>query len=361
MLIERTCYFARPGMAAEVLVQRRRASAVRVSLGLAAGVIQAKRDGDGPDVTWQCAFATPRAQAADLGARANSAAFGEVRDRMRSLIARFERHIEERDEISPLASGIVDRALHGMAIAAREITFRSGAHQLKAYLQLPPGNGPFACMMLAHGSGIERGTLDVSRPGTASLLASMNVASCLVHRHGYGNSTGPGWREEVTASAGTPEYDAQLSARLDRESDDVLAGLDVLAALPEIRPDHIGMMGSSFGGVNALLAMSKTDRFRCAVEFAGAAMNWDRAPGLRRLMTEAALKLTAPILFFQAGNDYSVRPTRELAAAMAGAGKVFEARVYPAFGITPMEGHLLERDGARVWGADMRRFLERYL
>jgi dienelactone hydrolase len=131
--------------------------------------------------------------------------------------------------------------------------------------------------------------------------------------------------------------------------------------MPEIRGDHVGMMGSSFGGVNTLLAASKTDRFRCAVEFAGAAMNWDRAPGLRRLMTAAALRLTAPIFFLQAENDYSVRPTRELAAAMADAAKPFEARVYPAFGITPQEGHLFERDGARVWGPDVRRFLERHL
>ena len=40
-------------------------------------------------------------------------------------------------------------------------------------------------------------------------------------------------------------------------------------------------MGSSFGGINTLFAAAKTDRFRCAVEFAGAAMNWDRTPALR--------------------------------------------------------------------------------
>ena len=121
------------------------------------------------------------------------------------------------------------------------------------------------------------------------------------------------------------------------------------------------MMGSSFGGVNTLLATARTDRFRCAVEFAGAAMNWDRAPGLRRLMTEAARRLTTPIFFLQAANDYSVRPTRELADALAGTDVVHVARVYPQFGITPMEGHLFERDGVRVWGDDVRRFLERYL
>jgi carboxymethylenebutenolidase len=361
MLIERTCYFAKPGRGPDVLAQRRHASAVRTAIGLPAGTIRVRRDGDGPDVTWECAFPTQAAHASDLQARADSPEFATVRATMRTLLARFERHVEALDDVSPLSNGIVDRPLDGSAMSARELSFRSGGHGLKAYLQLPPGDGAFACMMLAHGSGIDQGTLDVSRPGTASLLAGMNVASFLVHRHGYGNSEGPGWRSEVTAPHGTEEYDAQLSARLDRESDDVLAALDVLASLPEIRADHIGMMGSSFGGVNTLLAVAKTDRFRCAVEFAGAAMNWDRTPGLRRLMTDAALRLTTPIFFLQAANDYSVRPTRELAAALAGTGKIFEAQVYPAFGITPQEGHVFERDGARIWGKDVQRFLERYL
>jgi carboxymethylenebutenolidase len=361
MIVERTCYFAKPGLAAEVLAHRRHASAVRVSIGLAAGSISIGREGGGPDVTWECAFADESKHAADLDARAGSPAFEAVRVRMRELIARFERHVEAQDDVSPLTNGIVDRALDGLPIVAAEKKFRSGAHELKGYLLLPPGDGPFACMMLAHGSGIDRGTLDVSRPGTASWLAGMGIASFLVHRHGYGNSEGPGWREEVTAPHGSEDYDRQLSGRLDRESNDVLVALDVLAAMPEIRADHIGMMGSSFGGVNTLLAASKTDRFRCAVEFAGAAMNWDRAPGLRRLMTAAALRLSAPIFFLQAENDYSVRPTHELAAVMADAGKPFEARVYPAFGVTPQEGHFFERDGSRVWGPDVRRFLERHL
>ena len=361
MLTERTCYFAKPGLAADVLDQRRRASAVRVSIGLPAGRIHTKHDGDGPDVTWSCTFQTEATHAIDLAARAASASFGAVRARMNTLTERFERHIERQDTVSPLDNGLVDRALHGMAIAAQEIAFQSGDYRLKGYLQLPPGDGPFACMLLGHGSGIAQGTLDVSRPGTASFLAGMGIASFLVHRHGYGNSEGPGWRDEVTAAHGTDEYDAQLAARLDRESDDLLVALDLLTGLPAIQADHIGIMGSSFGGVNTLLAAAKTNRFRCAVEFAGAAMNWDVAPGLRRLMTDAALRLTAPIFFIQAANDYSVGPNRDLGAALAGTDIRHLAKLYPAFGITAQEGHFFERDGNRLWGDDVRHFLERYL
>jgi hypothetical protein len=42
-------------------------------------------------------------------------------------------------------------------------------------------------------------------------------------------------------------------------------------------------------------------------------------------------------------------------------GKSYEADVYPPFGITQDEGHWFERGGAVVWGADVRRFLERHL
>jgi len=361
MWIERTSYYAKPGRAAAVLDARRRACAVRAAIGLPVGVIFVREDGDGPDVSWECGFETAEAHAADLAARAASEQFEAARAHMRTLIDRFERAVERRDSVSPLPNGMVDRALHGHAMLPIEKEFRSGEHLLKGYLFLPPGDGPFPCMVLNHGSGIDRGTLDVSRPGTASLLASWGISSFLPHRHGYGNSEGRPWREEVSAAFGTAEYDTQLAARLDRESNDVLAAAEVVAGMAEVRADHIGVMGSSFGGTNTLLAAAKSQKFQCAVEFAGAAMNWDRTPALRQLMTEAALRLVVPIFFIQAENDYSIRPTQELAQALEGSGVVFEAKIFPKFGITPHEGHLFERDGPHLWAPEVRCFLERHL
>ena len=95
-IVERTHYYAKPGLAAEVLEQRRKACAVRVAIGLPAGEIFVKHpsgDGSEPDVAWQCAFADATAQAADLAARAASAEFESVRTRMRTLFARFERQV----------------------------------------------------------------------------------------------------------------------------------------------------------------------------------------------------------------------------------------------------------------------------
>jgi hypothetical protein len=59
-------------LAAEVLEVRRKASAVRVSIGLPAGEIFIKHpggDGSEPDVAWQCTFADLAARDADLAAR----------------------------------------------------------------------------------------------------------------------------------------------------------------------------------------------------------------------------------------------------------------------------------------------------
>ena len=96
MIVERTHYFARPGLADEVLAVRRKASAVRVSIGLPAGEIFVKHpggDGSEPDVAWQCTFADAAAREADLAARAASTAFEDVRMQMRKLYARFERQV----------------------------------------------------------------------------------------------------------------------------------------------------------------------------------------------------------------------------------------------------------------------------
>ena len=94
MLVERTHYYAKPGRAAEVLATRRQASR---GAGLARPARTAGSSrrpihaGDGPDVTWECAFADAAAHAHDLAVRDQSPEFAAVRARMTALIDRFER------------------------------------------------------------------------------------------------------------------------------------------------------------------------------------------------------------------------------------------------------------------------------
>ena len=360
MIVERTNYYAKPGLAEHVLATRRRASLVRIAIELPAGKIRAKTGGDGPDVSWECAFAGEAEHAADLAARAGSPEFEAVRKDMRAAIERFERCVERYADMGE-AHWSGDHDLVDLAIVPEEIRFRSGELELAGYLYRPPGPGPFPCMITNHGSGITQGTQDVCRPGTAAMLMSWGIASFLPHRRGYGNSPGRPWRTEVTAEFGSTDYDAQLVQRLDHEADDVVAALHMLLTHPDVVPEHIGVMGSSFGGVTTLLSAAKTDRFRCAVEFAGAAMNWERTPTLRTRMLAAAKELSHPIFFIQAANDYSIGPTLALAQSLEGTGKIVESRIFPQWGLTREEGHLFESRGSLVWGADVRRFLERWL
>ena len=296
-----------------------------------------------------------------MAARAASQDFEAIRARMAGLLDRFERHLVLRDQPGSEDHWAGDCSLADVPVKPREVRYQSQGRDLAGYLYLPPGAGPFPCMVTNHGSTVHQGSTDICKPSVASALMSWGIACFFPHRRGYGNSPGTPWRDDVPADFGTDEYDRQLCTRLDAESDDVVAALSWLRTQPDIRPDNVGVMGSSFGGTNTLLAAAKCPDCRCAVEFAGAAMNWENTPRLRRLMHDAAARLTRPIFFVQCANDYSVGPTKELAAGLDGTGKVFEAEIYPDFGLTRDEGHLFERHGMLVWGPDVRRFLERYL
>lgn len=361
MIWERCVYRPKPGQIDAVLATRRRACEVRRRLGLRAGDISLEEDGRGQTVRvqWQCAFVDDAAHKADLDARDASAEFGEVRRVMSSLIDQFERQVLR--PVPQSRSALRVTSLEGLPVEPEEMHFPSQGRTLAGFFYRPPGEGPFPLMITNHGSSITKGTQDLCRPGVAALLMSWGVASFLPHRRGYGNSPGNYWREDVTADYGTPDYDAQLVARLDAESDDVVAARVFAAGLTGVDPDRIGVMGSSFGGVVTLLAAAKEPAFRCAVEFAGAAMNWERTEHLRELLHTAAAQLTQPIFFLQADNDYSTRPTVELAAGLEGTGKVVRSRVYPALGLSKDEGHFLYRDGTLLWGPDVHDFLEEHL
>jgi carboxymethylenebutenolidase len=361
MVFERTTYMPKPGAFDAVLATRHAACAIRREIGLPVGEIFVEEGSNGgPDVIhWECRFASDAEREHDLKIRAQSRDFIRIRKTMQSYISDFERRIFRH--AARQATVLRDVSLDGVAIVPQEVSFEADGRTLKGYLYLPPGDGPFPCMVTNHGSSIHQGTSDVCRPGTAAVLMSWGVASFLPHRRGYGNSPGAAWREEVNAEYGTNEYDVQLEERLINESRDVIAALAMLESHPKIDAGHIGVMGSSFGGTVTLLAAANCPRFRCAVEFAGAAMNWERAPRLRQAMLQAAQQLTQPIYFMQAQNDYSVGPTLELAASLAGGDKICLSRVFPGFGLTKDEGHFLYGQGAAIWGDEVRRFLDQWL
>ena len=116
-------------------------------------------------------------------------------------------------------------------IDSQAAKFTSGPYRLKGYLHVPPGDGPFPCMIYNHGSGVTEGHEDNAAPGIPILLNGWGIACFFPHRRGYGFSPGPDWRSECSAPVFSPEYNAQLVQRLAGESDDVLAAFAYLAAL----------------------------------------------------------------------------------------------------------------------------------
>jgi len=75
-------------------------------------------------------------------------------------------------------------------------------------------------------------------------------------------------------------------------------------------------------------------------------------------MARAVRHSNSPIFFFQAENDYDLSPSRTLSAEMQDAGRVFELKIYPAFGKSAADGHSFAWAGSAVWADDVLRFLD---
>lgn len=242
------------------------------------------------------------------------------------------------------------------------MSFNSGGRVLHGLIYMPAGTGPFPVVLYNHGSA--PGMLNNA---AFELLAPIFVAHGWVffapYRRGQGLSSdaGPYIGDEITAARnrGGEPAEAQTVVRLlsTDHLQDQMAALSWLKSQPFVRATRVAAMGNSFGGIEAVLG-AEQGGYCAAVDASGAAESWDKAPGLRDLLVHAAERAKAPILFFQAENDYSVAPSRTLYAAMRAAGKPAQIRLYPPYGDSPQEGHSFAYRGAAVWRDDVLRFLD---
>ena len=123
----------------------------------------------------------------------------------------------------------------------REVTVGNGQWKLPGTLTIPSGKGPFAAVVLVHGSGAEDQdeTIGPNKPfkDLAWGLASQNIAVLRYVKR-------------------TKQYGAQSMAGRDftvkdEVTDDAEAAVSLLAATPEIDHDHIYVLGHSLGGMLA--------------------------------------------------------------------------------------------------------------
>jgi dipeptidyl aminopeptidase/acylaminoacyl peptidase len=77
-------------------------------------------------------------------------------------------------------------------------------------------------------------------------------------------------------------------------------------------------------------------------------------------MTHAVRNARAPVLFFQAENDFDLTPTSVLSAAMKAAGKESRVLIYPPSGTSARDGHSFAYRGSATWFEDVLQFLERH-
>ena len=160
--------------------------------------------------------------------------------------------------------------------AAEDVTFRNEDADitLAGTLTLPPGDGPFAAVVLLTGSGAQDRdeTIFDHRPFAvwADALTRRGMAVLRFDDRGVGGSGGGGPDETSEDFAG-----------------DAAAAIAWLRTRPEIDPARIGLMGHSEGGMTAPLAVSRGAPAAFVVMIAGQSVTG------ADIITEQAARLVA--------------------------------------------------------------------
>jgi dienelactone hydrolase len=241
-----------------------------------------------------------------------------------------------------------------------EVTFSSGNLVLHGFLYKPEGKGPFPAVLWNHGSERRPGWL----PELAPIFLGKGYVLFIPHRHGQGRSPGEyimDLLDRAKQSGGSQVRDRELVELMDQHLQDQLAALSYLKGLPDVDPQRIAVAGCSFGGIQTVLMAEKGLGVRAAVDFAGAAQNWQYAPELRARMIQAVQHSQMPIFFIQAKNDYDTSPSRDLAAAMEKSGKTHSLQIFPSFGKSNQDAHEFCVHGGEIWAPQVFSFLTQAL
>ncbi|HKV60390.1 MAG TPA: dienelactone hydrolase family protein [Candidatus Acidoferrum sp.] len=237
-----------------------------------------------------------------------------------------------------------------------EVTFSSGGLVLHGFLYKPEGHGPFPAVLWNHGSERRPGWL----PELASIFLNKGYVFFIPHRRGQGRSPGEyvmDLLDRAKQSGGPQARDKELVELMEQHLQDQVAALSYLKGLPDVDPQRIAVAGCSFGGIQTVLMAEKGLGLRAAVDFAGAAQNWQYAPELRARMIQAVQHSQMPIFFIQAKNDYDTSPSRDLAAAMEKSGKPHDLQIFSSFGKSNQDAHEFCVHGGEIWAPHVFSFL----
>jgi dienelactone hydrolase len=247
------------------------------------------------------------------------------------------------------------------------VSYRSGDAQMAATLYLPPTPGRHPAVMIVHGSApFRRMFYDL----WADRIARQGFVVLLADKRGVGGSGGEFERNDNTSSE-----------NITRLADDVIAGVDYLAARPEVDSAHIGLVGLSQAGWVAPRAAERSARIRFMALITGPSVStreeevWSRlrgddreAPAVARPRAEAVLDtlapggvdsrgaiahLTIPSLWLFGGEDNSIPTIKSVRAliAAAAAGRPVTWNVFDGYGhiLVGRRGALLPRVAPESW------------
>jgi dienelactone hydrolase len=268
-----------------------------------------------------------------------------------------------------LALGVA-ATFQAQAAEPERVVVRSGHLELKGLLWRTQGRGPFPAVLFNHGSGHASGVDASGQPDRRH----PELLGPVFRRHGYvflylfrrgdglsgGQGVPSGDRMDEAFRTGGQEARNKVQLKLleGDELADARAGLQYLGSRPEVDSHRIAVAGHSFGGSLTLLLAERDRQVRAVVLFSAAGFSFDRSPGLRTRLEEAVERMTAPALFLNAQNDYSVSAAEVLTAELARLGKPGLSRIYPPVGQTPADGHDLVHLAIPTWEPDVFAFLD---
>jgi dienelactone hydrolase len=232
----------------------------------------------------------------------------------------------------------------------------------------PAGSGPFALIVLSHGSPFDpaaRPAMDRYRVlAPIGALVGRGYAVLVPMRRGFG-ATG-GRFVEGYGTCANPDYErAGMEA-----ASDILAAMHYGQAQPYVRRDRVILAGQSLGGYASIAAASRQPAGLVAVvNFSGG--NGGRptiAPGepcrperLAAAFAAWGARVQVPVLWHYTENDqfFAPRHVRTWFEAFTRAGGRGELVVQPPFG---RDGHgvFASTDGVRVWAPAFDRFVAHY-